>query len=635
MNAFGADIAREWIETDALGGFASGTVSTIRTRRYHALLLSAQTPPSDRWVLVNDVEVWLDVDGQRLDLSSHQYGDVIHPNGAERIRSFSIEPWPTWTYAVAGFEVEFEVCGVHESPTTLLRWTPRRLDRPATLFVRPLLSGRDPHQLQRQNGAFLFGLSVDDGRLSWSSYPDVPQVHALANGRYTHAPQWYRNFTYAEEAARGLDHIEDLASPGVFAFPLGEGAADLVFSGDRAALGGASDGATAVGNRWRALESDRRAGAEDALSRAAKQYVVRRGDNHTVIAGYPWFGDWGRDTFIALRGLRHLADGTSLVQSILQEWSAVVSKGMLPNRFPDRGDEPEYNSVDASLWYVLAVRELLTTDVSTEVRAQLLAAVAEILDGYTVGTRYGIRADDNGLLSAGVQGVQLTWMDAKVGDWVVTPRIGKPVEIQALWLNALDFARTAFQRFEEPFRRGRSAFSPAFYDPALGHLYDVVDVDHEPGRNDRRLRPNQVLALGGLPLSLVDRPLARSILSRIEQTLWTPMGPRSLACHEPCYAATYDGGVRARDGAYHQGTVWPWLTGPFVDAWVWAHGGDASVQREARRRFLVPLFGHLEEAGLGHVSEIADGAAPHRPRGAPFQAWSVTELLRLDRTLAH
>ncbi len=634
MDAFAPDTEREWLEADGLGGFASGTVSTIRTRRYHALLLTAETPPSDRWVLVNGVEAWLEINGHRYSLTSQSYGGaVVHPDGVSRIRSFRAEPWPTWTYRVDDADLTHEVFAVFGQPATVLRWTGQAMPGPVRLFVRLLMSGRDPHQLHHASDGFEFGVSVDRGRFSFTSYPGVPPVHVATTARYTHAPEWYRNFFYRVEAERGLDNGEDLASPGVFEFDLSNGPASLVLSSDPEVLSGGPVETLAEGLVRQ--ERSRREKHPDALARAAESYVVKRGNNLTVIAGYPWFGDWGRDTFIALRGLRHLPNGPQRAEAILTEWATVVSKGMLPNRFPDRGDEPEYNSVDASLWYVLAVRDHMDSGrVEGAVATELMAAVTAILDGYASGTRFGIRADADGLLRAGVQGVQLTWMDAKVGDWVVTPRIGKPVEVQALWLNALDFAQRHDSRFEAPLRAGLTSFRERFDDPSLGHLLDVVDVDHEPGRIDGRFRPNQVLALGGLPLSLVDRQRSRAILDRVEDVLWTPMGLRSLAPGEAQYVARYEGGVRERDGAYHQGTVWPWLTGPFVDAWVWSRGGGVEVEREARRRFVTPLFGHLQDAGLGHVSEIADAASPHVARGAPFQAWSVTELLRLDRTLA-
>jgi predicted glycogen debranching enzyme len=362
---------------------------------------------------------------------------------------------------------------------------------------------------------------------------------------------------------------------------------------------------------------------------------VRRGDGQTIIAGYPWFTDWGRDAFIALRGLCLETGRVDDARRILLEWSDAVSLGMLPNRFADSGDAPEFNSVDASLWFVVAVKDLLEAAaagrgaLTPPERQRLLAAVTEILEGYSEGTRYGIRLDADGLLACGEPGVQLTWMDAKVGDWVVTPRGGKPVEVQALWLHALAFASTWDARWQVAYVRGRINFARKFWNPNGQCLYDVVDVDHVPGRLDAACRPNQILALGGLGESLLDTDRTRIALGAVERKLLTPLGLRSLAPDEAGYAPHYRGGPRERDGAYHQGTVWPWLIGPFVDAWLATRGRTDAAKVEARARFLRPLELHLEDAGLGHVSEIADAEPPFTPRGCPFQAWSVGEMLRV------
>jgi predicted glycogen debranching enzyme len=312
---------------------------------------------------------------------------------------------------------------------------------------------------------------------------------------------------------------------------------------------------------------------------------------------------------------------------------------MLPNRFVESGAEPEFNSVDASLWFVIAVHEYLQAAQAAGQkllaieRASLNAAIQAILHGCSQGTRYGIRADDDGLLAAGEPGWQLTWMDARAWGREITPRSGKPVEIQALWLNALAIGAAEDPRWRALFERGRKAFTERFWNEARSSLFDVIDVEHVRGRVDGSLRPNQLLALGGLPISFFDVERGRRAVDTIERELWTPLGLRSLAPGEPGYAERYVGGPDERDAVYHQGTVWPWWIGPFVDAWLRVRGNDAQAKREARARFLTPLFAHLEEAGLGHVSEIADAQAPHTPRGAPFQAWSLGELLRLDRVV--
>ncbi|HET7238237.1 MAG TPA: amylo-alpha-1,6-glucosidase, partial [Terrimicrobiaceae bacterium] len=346
--------------------------------------------------------------------------------------------------------------------------------------------------------------------------------------------------------------------------------------------------------------------------------------------------DWGRDAFIALRGLCLATGRFEEARDILVEWAGTVSEGMLPNRFPDRGEVPEFNSVDASLWFVVACHELLSsapTLCSTEQTQTIWSAIEAILSGYGRGTRFGIRLDEDGLLACGVPGVQLTWMDAKVGDWVVTPRIGKPVEVQALWLNALWIGGQRNTAWRSVFDSALTSFRSRFWNASGASLFDVIDCDHRKGTSDASLRPNQIFAIGGLPLGLLEKDTARAVVGTVERALLTPKGLRSLAPGEPGYRAHYEGDVWQRDGSYHQGTVWPWLVGPFVEAWLRVRGGSQTAADEARHRFLPPLYAHLREAGLGHISEIMDADPPHTPRGCPFQAWSLGELLRIEHVV--
>ena len=630
----------EWLEADGQGGFASGMASGIRTRRYHALLLAAMRPPTDRIVLVNGFDAWVNTPAGSFALSSQRYQpDTVHPDGAQRIIAFGPEPWPRWTFELEdGTQIEQEIFIRHGTPLVVLSWRLVESRNGITLSLRPFLSGRDYHSLHHENPSFRFEPERRDDRMIWRPYEGVPGIIAFTNGDYLHQPDWYRNFLYEEERARGLDDTEDLASPGIFRWDLSRGEAILIF-----AVEGKEQGALPSGVPWdaalKALRSDekqRRDRFPSRLHRAADAYLVQRGKGRTIVAGYPWFTDWGRDTFISLRGLCLATGRLEEAREILLEWSGAVSEGMLPNLFPDRGTMPEFNSVDASLWYVIAVHDFLEAmesakrTVSSADRKRLNEAAEAILSGYAKGTRYGIRLDEDGLLAAGVPGVQLTWMDAKVGDWVVTPRIGKPVEVEALWLNALWIGSRFAKRWEPVFKRGRESFRTRFWNEAAGYLYDVIDCDHRPGVTDSALRPNQIFAVGGLPLALLDGDQARRVVEAVEARLWTPLGLRSLAPGEPGYTPHYEGGVRERDGAYHQGTVWPWLLGPFVEAWVRVEGNTPQAKHEARVCFLEPLLQHLDEAGLGHISEIADGDPPHSPRGCPFQAWSVGEALRLS-----
>jgi predicted glycogen debranching enzyme len=482
-----------------------------------------------------------------------------------------------------------------------------------------LLSGRDYHALHHENPVLRFDAEIAGRRVTWQPYPSLPAVTAQTNGAYVHQPEWYRQFLYVEERARGLDDVEDLASPGTFHFDLSAGAATIV-------LAPAPADPIEADEVW-AAERLRRRGFPSRLHRAADAYVVRRGAGKTIVAGYPWFTDWGRDTFIALRGLCLAGGRLDDARGMLVEWAGAVSEGMLPNRFPDHGAQPEYNSVDAALWFVVAAHELLqqSPGIAASDRQTLQRAIVAILEGHARGTRNGIRMDADGLLAAGEAGLQLTWMDAKVGDHVVTPRIGKPVEVQALWINALRIGGEVDARWTVLATRAQASFAARFWYAEGGHLYDVVDVEDRPGTADTTFRPNQILAAGGLPHAILDDERGRRVVTEVERRLWTPLGLRTLAPDAPEYRGRYAGGVADRDGAYHQGTAWPWLLGPFVEAWVRLVGSA----EEARRRFLAPLLAHLDHAGLGHVSEIADGDPPHTPRGCPFQAWSLGEVMRL------
>jgi predicted glycogen debranching enzyme len=637
------DDQTEWLEADGLGGFASGTTAGVRTRRYHALLLTAMTPPTGRVVLVNGFDAWIDTSAGCFALSTQRYApDVLYPDGASHITGFTHDPWPTWEYELGdGTCVTQEIFVQHGVGATVLVWTLVRAAGPARLRVRPFLSGRDYHALHHENGAFRFAAQQVAALVAFRPYDGVPAVELLSNGSYRHAPDWYRRFLYTAERERGLDDSEDLAAPGEFSWTLsapGDQALWILKAGASGEQPTADD-VVAFAYQTRVTERRRRESFLSPLGQAADAYLVRRGQGCTIVAGYPWFTDWGRDTFIAIRGLCLATGRLSEARDILIEWAGAVSEGMLPNRFPDRGTAPEFNAVDASLWYVVAAYELLRVNgrdgsvLSDTQQKALESAIVQIVRGYAAGTRFGIRMDQDGLLSAGVPGMQLTWMDARVGDRVMTPRIGKPVEVEALWVNALNAAAQLEPDWRGALETARLAFIERFWNEELGRLSDVVDVDHTPGTRDDTFRPNQILAVGGLPVALVDGVRARRIVDAVEQHLLTPIGLRSLARGEPGYVERYEGGPAARDAAYHQGTVWPWLIGPFVDAWVRIRGNTAHVRRQARQRFMAPLLAHLASAGLGHLSEIADAEPPFAPKGCPFQAWSLGELLRLDRVV--
>jgi len=616
----------EWLETDGLGGFAMGTHDGIRTRRYHALLLTATTPPEGRMVLVADLEVFVETANGRYGLSAHRYrGGYIYPDGASRLAKFDHSPWPRWEWTLPDeTRISCELIVTHGTSRTALRWT-KLAGSARALHVQLLLAPRDYHGTHHENDALRFEPEINRDRVTFRPYDGVPPIHVLANALYQHAPDWYRNFELAAEVERGLDGKEDCASPGTFTFDLGAGPAAMVLS-----TSPVEGSPQQVVDRLFSAEQQRRSRLGPPLARAADAYIVPRGSGRTILAGFPWFSDWGRDTFISLRGLCLTpgAERREEARQILLQWASVVDGGMLPNRFDEGSSTPEYNSVDAALWFVIAADAFLKGTVAAADRTKIEAAIQAIVEGYRRGTRHRIHADHDGLIAAGVPGLQLTWMDAKIGDWVITPRIGKPVEIQALWINSL-----AIAGFADEAEKLRAVFVSRFWDASRGQLHDVVDCDHVAGTFDASCRPNQIFAVGGLPKPILEGEQARAVVDAFERELWTPAGPRSLSPQDSRYAPHYSGGPRDRDSVYHNGTVWPWLAGAFIEAWVRVRGSSAETKQQARRRFVDPLMSRLTIAGLGHVAEICDAEAPHRPVGCPFQAWSVAELMRIDAFL--
>ena len=611
----------EWLEADQQGGFASGTVCGIRTRRYHALLLTATHPPTGRVVLVNGMEVRVSTTAAETTLMPQFYAPaVVAPGQTAEITSFTHAPWPQWHFRLADdTRITQEILVDPATGDTILRW---QSTSSALLTIRLFLSGRDYHSLHHENSGFRFAAVPCGRNVAWRPYEDLPAISALTNGRYEHAPLWFRNFLYTAERERGLDCLEDLASPGEFTFHLGEEPAIIVLrSGDSI-----SGKAAKIAERTIAAEIIRRDLPQDCL--AADAYIADRADGATILAGYPWFTDWGRDTFISIRGLLL---GTGQVQKaaqVLHAWSGLVSEGMLPNRFPDDGP-PEYNTCDASLWFIVAVHDLLRLNgAESGLRARLQNAADAIIAGHMAGTRFGIRVTDDGLLRTGEMGTQLTWMDARAAGIAVTPRIGKPVEIQALWYNALRIASAWTPGWTEHAEKAAGAFRDTFADGRTGGLIDVADADHVPGNADASVRPNQIFAVGGLPFALLSGAAAKATVDVVQRVLLTPMGLRTLDPADPRYCPHYNGAPDRRDRAYHQGTVWPWLIGPFVEAWLRVNGDRPRNRKFARQNFLPGLEAHVAAAGLGHVSEIADGDAPHNPCGCPFQAWSLGELIR-------
>lgn len=638
-NDFWAATSREWLETNGIGGFASGTISGANTRRYHGLLTAAMRPPLGRVTVLSKTEETLHIGEDKFDLSSNQFPGVISPQGYLHLKEFRLDPFPIWTYQIEGIEIEKRLFMVHGSNTTFCRWRVlTRKTRDIRLTVKPLISFVDYHSLQHESESVHFDHWVNANVVSIVPGGHAPVLYLThSDADIVDTGFWYKNFEYAIEKERGFDAAEDLFQPFEMVFDLSSGPAIISASTEsQASIDFATLESAAIKRRKALLKkAGAKSGFEKDLVLAADQFIVARGSGHTVIAGYPWFSDWGRDTMIALPGLTLATGRFDLARDILLEFSEHISEGMIPNRFPDAGDTAEYNTVDATLWYFEAVRAYAAATGDLKfVRKYLYEKLADIVAWHLHGTRYNIHVDTDGLLYAGSLDVQLTWMDAKIGDLVITPRTGKAVEIQALWYNALlimaEFAAEFGDTKDEARYRAMAdlcklSFNGAFWNEAEQCLYDVV----ENGDRDTSVRPNQIMAVS-LTHSMVDPDRARKIVEKVEKELLTPVGLRSLSPNDPHYCGTYIGSPFERDSAYHQGTVWGWLIGPFVDAFRKVNGQSAVTEKRVAE-ILSGFELHLTEAGIGQISEIFDGEPPHRPRGCFAQAWSVAEVLRVLR----
>jgi predicted glycogen debranching enzyme len=633
-----AGLNREWLETNKLGGFACGTIAGAHTRRYHGLLTAALNPPGGRTLLLSKLEETLVIGDRRIDLSTNEYAGAIHPEGYLLLSNFRLDPFPTWIFQVEGVRLEKTVFMSQGSNTVQVEY--KLLQSPAevepVLELRPLIAFRDYHSTTHENGAINAAVEISPHSASLQPYSGLPRLYFAHDAdQLQEQGYWYKNFFYRLERERGLDFEEDLFNPFVLSWKLSKKRGAAVIASTEQ-----SDIRQAVAIR--AAELQRRqqlVGASPmddplakALTVAADQYLARRGKDWTAIAGYPWFTDWGRDTMISLPGLTLFTGKTQIAKSILRNFARHTDMGMLPNRFVDSGGQSEFNTVDATLWFFEAARAYATATKDYDfIRQELYEVFNQIVDFHIKGTRYNIKMADNGLLNSGAPGTQLTWMDAKIGDWAVTPRNGKPVEIQALWYNALCIMEDLAARFGDEDRRKKycsmaslasQTFNRMFWNSETQCLYDVVDG----GTQDGSIRPNQVLAIS-LHHSMLAPERARAVVETVQRELLTPVGLRTLSATDSRYRPIYEGDQYGRDSAYHQGTVWPWLLGPFISAYVRVNGSSAQSRSRARD-LLQGIEQHLTEAGLGQISEIFDGDAPHHARGCFAQAWSVAEVLR-------
>lgn len=639
-------LEREWLLTNSRGGFSSGTLGGCNTRRYHGLLIGSLNPPANRVVGLSCYREVLRIDGVEVDLGNFEFAGRLALNGLRYAVSFRRDTGVHFDYDFGIMEMTKSIYLLPELDTTAVVYHFSNVCQKCEFEVRPFAAMRDFHALQK-SWTPLVSEWRDDGLAIRSSAQDAGELFLLSDHMwFKNDPQWWYNFFYRKDKQRGQDCTEDLWSPGVFTChiesmltvvlwasfgPQNEAHLNLDVDLDIAIE------SLSIRDREILGEEKIRDPMTEALYRSAAQFVVERRirgkDSWTILAGYPWFLDWGRDTFIALPGLLLCTGRLKEAAAVLTTFAAAEDQGMIPNRFDDYGGEPHYNSIDASLWFIHSAFEYLYAGGDRELFSKkVLPAIRRIVAAYEKGTRFGIHADTDGLITGGDENTQLTWMDAKCGGIAFTPRYGKAVEVNALWYDALcnlaDYYQSTDEVEAEVFRqwanRVGKRFAELFWNERAGCLFDCVFPD---GRSDSAVRPNQIYAVA-LRHCALSEAQQRQVVAVVKRDLWTPYGLRSLASTDPGYIGRYQGDQMQRDRAYHNGTVWSHLMGPFIDAFLRVNGNDRATRVEAME-MLEPLLDHFMNSGcVQSVSEIFDGDAPHTPRGCFAQAWSVAALLR-------
>jgi predicted glycogen debranching enzyme len=631
-----ADLAKsgrlEWLLSNGLGGYASSTITGLNTRRYHGLLTAALNPPGARTLLLQKVEETVNVGGDEFRLSTNAFPGTLYPTGFRCLEEFRLDPFPVFRFRVGGAVLEKEVCLVHGENTVILQCRVLEAGTPIRLGMDLLVNYRNHDTLTHENASLKF-TAESAGRLVkiTAGEKTVPFYAYADKGEFASTGYWYRDFVYEQERERGYDFQEDAYSPGRFSVELGKGDSVNLAVSIHSPRPEMLEVIVAEERRRRGAAGESEDEFLRSLLTASQAFIVRRGDGASCIAGYHWFADWGRDAMISLPGLALVTSRFRDAELVLKTFAKNMEYGLIPNYYSESDGSPQYNSLDATLWFFHACRKYYqyTKDAAT-IKA-LYPTLKRSADSLLQGTIFEIKADADLLLNIGRSEVQLTWMDAKIGDFCVTPRNGKPVEINALWHCALDtmsgFAGLIGEKkdqedFNELATRVRESFQEAFWNPATQCLFDRV----VSGEGDASMRPNQIIA-AALPVKVLGRGEEEAIVRAVQRELLTPYGLRTLSPSDPNYKGRYQGDQQSRDLAYHQGSAWPWLLGPFIKAYVRVSEDHAQARSEALH-LLQPIRRHLTEAGLGYISELFDGATPQQPRGCIAQAWSVAEVLR-------
>ena len=654
---------REWLVTNGLGGYAAGTVAGVITRRYHGLLIAALPAPLGRFVMLNHLLERVRLPDRRVIWLGDE-DEVAGPNISdkrEHLEEFRLEMGlPVWMYRVDGFTIEKRVVMPYCQNTSHVTYRVVEGTGSLRFALRPSVHFRPHEAAVNESPAKAYTIAATGTRYELSAGPDLPVLRMMLRGEcaaLTLDEKGAPNVPYRMEESRGYPAVGPLWSPGYFRADakVGQEVTLIASTEPWDTILALSPGAAAAAEQERRERLLAISGVPETdafggeLVLAADQFVIRpagrveefararaAGDEvRTVIAGYHWFTDWGRDTMISLEGLTLTPRRVREAGYILRTFGQYVRDGLIPNMFPEGDREGLYHTADATLWFFHAIDRYTQITAEEDTLRALMPVLIDIVEHHLRGTRFGIHIDPaDGLFTQGAEGYQLTWMDAKVGDWVVTPRRGKAVELNALWYNALCLLESWIRRFgggeglgiPEHARRARESFNKRFWFQAGHHLYDIVDGEHG---DDPSCRPNQIFAIS-LPHPVLDRARWSEVVDVVREQLLTPVGLRSLAPDSSDYKSRYYGDLRSRDAAYHQGTVWGWLIGPFIDAWLKVHGDD----RAGARRLLQGFEQHLNEACVGSISEIFDAESPFLPRGCVAQAWSVAEVLRCWRMLA-
>lgn len=640
----------EWLDTNRFGSYASSTLSGCHTRKYHGLLVARLSHPPGKYVLLSKIEDSLFFGDKELFLTTHQYPGELFPAEGLPTMTFSTEPVPTFTYQTANINIQKEVAVLAEQNAVLVRYTCTKNSVSAMLRAKPLLAYRDFHSVIKENLSLRERTFPLDNGFLVSPYDGMPAMHIQTNGRFefSPSPMWYRNFEYLEEMRRGFDFVEDLFCPGVVEIEIEKGDS-LIISASTSLLGDLNElWEKEISRRKKENKKLQGTPFQKSLKRAAMQFVTQPPNQNegsdtegtkAITAGYHWFAEWGRDAMIALPGLLLPLNQTDVYLDVLKRYGRNCRNGIIPNYLGEHERDNAYNSADAGLWYGFAVQKYLEhMNSPRDLVGDIAKTLYNIYDHYKRGTDHGIRMLENGLLHVGGPNEQVTWMDAMVDGRPVTPRFGSPVEINALWYNFVSFLAesgpalamrdTVAIEAAQLAKQIKKSFIDTFWLSDADYLADLKQGE----RLDRSNRPNQIFA-ASLPFSPLSANQTQKMLAKVQQTLLTPLGLRTLDPDDPHYRGRYEGNSEDRDNAYHNGTVWPWLLGHFGEALL-KHSKNKSVARAVLNECMAAFEDHLEDAGFGTISEIFDGDAPQGAQGCVSQAWSVAEILRLSILLA-